>query len=694
MSAKRHGNPLVRLCWLLLLVVGPPVAAQAECPPGSLIAGRALHPSGGAGNADVAVDGIVVPEGYPSAAPDAVQFGPSGFLEWDLGQPTAVAAAAVQADANDEYRLLGSLDGQEYRILWQAPQLNARGLRERYSGELNGIARYLRLDSQQGDGLRAVSELRVYCAPQEQWPPLRVVRKQIAFSPLALRMGQAHSAKIVFGVVALIAMLFVYPRLRQRRYRHALAVTLIALAALAWTNFGVFQGQGIIQYWDHLHYFLGSKYYPETGNFELYRCMAKAEREAGRGNELDGVLFRDLDDGSLYPGAWTATPEGSCRASFSDERWKVFKQDIDAYRPLTAPWTISHTFTDHGYNATPLSTTWLRLWTAGVGASPTAMALLAQLDSLALLGAVALLYWGFGARAAVLAAVVMSVGFPWNYQWVGGSLGRHTWLLVICAGLALLRRDKPFAGMLALTTAALLRLFPIVFLGGAGLWVIARWVRSRELDSRGRRALGGVLVALIVGIPLGAITGGFNAYPEFVRVVERHSATPLTNQIGLQKLLGARASSGPVHDQTLTDPSEPWIALQHQTLKERRSLWIAAVIACLAFSGWIAWRGRPIWECTVLAGPLLFCLLPMTSYDYVWVALLVVLAASRPRIGPWVVGFALATQIIANYQPEVEAQHLYDNVAFVVLIVVLVRLYLRDPPEEELPSRIAEPAVG
>ena len=63
-------------------------------------------------------------------------------------------------------------------------------------------------------------------------------------------------------------------------------------------------------------------------------------------------------------------------------------------------------------------------------------------------------------------------------------------------------------------------------------------------------------------------------------------------------------------------------------------------------------------------------------------------------IGPWIVGFALATQIIANYQPEVEAQHLYDNVAFAVLLVVLVRLYLREQPEEDLPPKIAEPSVG
>src|SRR5690606_19736531 len=157
---------------------------------------------------------------------------------------------------------------------------------------------------------------------------------------------------------------------------------------------------------------------------------------------------------------------------------------------LLRPQFIYHPFEavrrDHGYNATPIHTAWLRLWTSWLTASEANLIALAQLDSLALVLAIVALWWGFGGRIAAAAAVTIAVGYEWGYQWVGGSLGRHTWLASAAVGLAALRRERPALGAAALTLATLLRFIPGVFLGGMGLVVLLQAARRRHLDRFGR----------------------------------------------------------------------------------------------------------------------------------------------------------------------------------------------------------------
>src|SRR5437867_78447 len=64
------------------------------------------------GNLRLPTDGAVGPEGAQWDAPVGVTFDtPAGSLTYDLGQPTVVSAFAVQADANDSYKIFGSVDG-------------------------------------------------------------------------------------------------------------------------------------------------------------------------------------------------------------------------------------------------------------------------------------------------------------------------------------------------------------------------------------------------------------------------------------------------------------------------------------------------------------------------------------------------------------------------------------------------------
>lgn len=298
------------------------------------------------------------------------------------------------------------------------------------------------------------------------------------------------------------------------------------------------------------------KYFPELGYFELYRCGAAAEREAGRNDELDRLAIRDLDDNRVYPGHWTRTYEGRCRAQFSKDRWAAFKRDLAGFRQLFTDRPVANSFADHGFNATPLNVVWLRLWTKRVVASPKALAWLARMDWVALAGALAFAYWGFGPVGCALAALVIAIGYPWNYHWVGGGIGRHTWLLCAWAGFALLKREKTLLGM----------------------------------------------------------------------------------------------------------------------------------ILSFAFIAYGVVRGTNLWQTACLAGPLIFSALPSTSYDYIWLSLLVPIALTKPRRGIYLIAFAMWTQAMGIFETDIEVQHLWDSLGCLVLLVALSYDIVKD-------LRAKEPSV-
>jgi hypothetical protein len=596
------------------------------------------------------------------------------YVEWDLGEPSHLVAAAVQADNNDIYRITTSLDGKAYTPFFTADAVHDSGLRERIASGLDGTARFVRFEALSGDQVFAASEVRVYCELPSPWPPSRVVRDDSPVDPQNIRGWQAQSLKLVLALLSFPLLFVIVPRLGTR-VRRGVLVGVALVAALAWTQFGNFNGGDPLHTWDSFHYFMGTKYFPEVGYFELYRCGAKAEREAGHGDELDRIPIRDTWDNRIYPGDWTRTPEGRCRAHFSAERWRAFEADLAAYRPLFFGHTLPETFSDHGFNATPFNVAWLRLWTRDTSVTKAHLVWLAQLDSVALVGTVAALAWGFGPVAGVVAALVLGIGGMWSYHWLGGCIGRQTWLLCTALGFALLARDRFFSGGVFLTLAGLLRLFPFVFVGAVGLWAIVDAVRARRFPAAARRYVAGVALTFSLGTAVAGGAVGFDAYRGFARVFERHSHSPLTNQLGLTTLLTwtAGESSEAMVDTSLTNPFERW---EHEKLEhriERRPLWALAVVVGLAVVVTSAFRGASAAECGALSGLLLFSALPMTSYDYTWLVVLVALASRRPRVLPSLLAFATFTEVLFVFGGEaLETEHLLASLACAVLLASTV----------------------
>jgi hypothetical protein len=261
----------------------------------------------------------------------------------------------------------------------------------------------------------------------------------------------------------------------------------------------------------------------------------------------------------------------------------------------------------------------------------------------------------------------------WSYHWVGGCLARHFWLFFVASGVALLNRERHGLGGAALTIAGLLRLFPFVFVGAAGIWLIVNAIRERRISVAGRRFLAGAAIAFVVGVGAAGATVGFDSYSRFAHVFQRHSHSAMTNQFGLSTLLVWTAGEDPpdMLDARLTNPFEKWetTLLRHRV--ERRPLWAVGVIVSLAVIVLSAAGGASAAECVALAGLLLFSTLPMTSYDYTWVVVLVALARSRPVVLPALLSFAVFTLLLFVVGGEaMGTQHVLGSIACLVMLAM------------------------
>jgi len=659
-------------------------SGRAEgCPEGNLLLRRQAIDARGVSAPALLTDGWTVPDGQPFDAPEAAQMrGLRPFATWDLGGEVLLRSATLQVDNNDTYRLSTSLDGRHFEPWWLSAPVGGRGLTERAAHVAERAARYVRFEAVRGDAIYAATEVAVFCQAPTVWPPPRLTRVTVAANPARILTYQLYSWKVVIGVVGLFLLLVVVPRLQRRPLALGVSWSLTALAVFAWTQFGQFHpGRKVVHTPDTFHYFMGSKYFQETGYFDLYRCTAQAEREMGRGDRFNDWYVRDLDDNRVYKGWWFSTPDGRCRATFSPERWQSFKQDVDAYQAMMEDQHPLHrSLGDHGFNATPFHAAWLKLWVGTVPASPTALQLLTLLDGVALLVAIGAVSWAFGARTAALFALLFMLGFHFAYHWVGGCLGRHTWFMWASVGIALLARRRPFWGASALTLAGLHRLFPFVFVAALGVAAVVECVRKRRLTTPARRVLAGILLTSALGVGVAGLSQGWQSFPAFVRVMQRHAGTPGGNRIGLPVLLGhspGRTASR-LADARLSDPHQVWKAEIRAAKQERRPLWLLALAVGAGVVGWAAYRGAKSWEVVALAGPLVFSAQDMTSYDYIWILLLVPLCAPSVRRTLWLAGYCLFTTLTGIFLTDIELQHILFSFVLPIPLFGIVMDRLRE----------------
>jgi hypothetical protein len=394
------------------------------------------------------------------------------------------------------------------------------------------------------------------------------------------------------------------------------------VAALAYTNFGRFNGWPPLHKRELFHYFLGSKYFPELKHDGLYVASMGAQWQNHPELAVQPQM-RDLRTNRVVPLAALDAHFREVRERFDDARWRRFVADHDYFATAGQQDPLTLFRLDHGFNPSPTWTFVSRLFSTWMPAGEGAFLFLASLDFL-LLGA---LCFGvtrvYGGRVGALLVLVLGLGAPWRYDWVGGAFLRADWIAALGLGICALKRERfALAGGL-IGYAAMVRVFPAAFLVGPAWVALRQWTQGSP-PVWFLRLAAGVLAAVTIGFVAGGLAGnGFAVWPDFARNLVVYRERLPSNGISLENaILADRAAS--VREETsatMTERDLAWDSAMQKAGGERRPLILAASLLLVAITLAAMWN-RPPDQAAVLGCALLFAALPMASYY--WIVLVLV----------------------------------------------------------------------
>lgn len=429
--------------------------------------------------------------------------------------------------------------------------------------------------------------------------------------------------KLAFLLVALLILLW----LQRRGKSPALPVAgywlLIFIGMFTWTNWGAFhEEQRFVHEWDQYHYTLSSKYFAELGHDGLYVATALASREAG-GHEPPRI--RDLRSGRVVDADTLVDHQREVRARFSNERWASFSSDLKQFE--IHPWA----YMDHGYNAPPPLTAILRVFTTNLPIGSASKTFYALLDLAFIAGAIGIIAWAFGTRAAAQCAILFGVSFMARYFWNGGSILRYDWFFAITAAACLLKKEHVAAAGIALGYASVIRVFP-VFLA---LPVLAYFLATGG-GQGWRQALRFGSAMALIGVLLlgfGAINNGrgIDAYTQMYDKLSEHDGAPPPNNVGMRTFLitSPENMDGQFIDTTSIYETNAITDDLLATAADNEAWIILGTIFFLALSLWYGIRASDASSALLIGLIGVFGATALTCYYWVTLALLPTLSTSR-----------------------------------------------------------------
>lgn len=471
------------------------------------------------------------------------------------------------------------------------------------------------------------------------WAAPRTAPDRIDAGLLELRIGLA-----IAGLV-LVAIGWWRRRrggLESRGSPRRLLLGAVAVAAFA-ANYNLFIWTGLHRH-ELYHYYLGSKYFPELGYFDLYTCSIQA---VGDGTAPPGLVeMTDLRSKRRRPTAEVLATAPDCAAAFGPARWQAFRSDVGRFRSIMGDGVWTNVLRDHGYNPSPVWTAIGRPLATAVPATPAGLWLLARIDLALLIGLFAAIGWGFGFEAACIAAIAWGSCGHTRYQWTGDAFLRQLWLATSMGALALLRRGRPATAGALLALATLERVFPGAFFLGYGLREACIWMRRRTVTSEFRRFATGALAMTIAAIGLATLVAGRGVavWSEFAENTQGMLSFTPRNSLGLDYALSFTTVPPPEGLGTNETEREQIVQDYRRRTLAARAPWRWAGFGLLGVGLAIAaWRGPGRnrngeewlegWEAAAMGAALIpFATMP-GSYYIGFVLAGAALAARRPRIG-------------------------------------------------------------
>ena len=387
------------------------------------------------------------------------------------------------------------------------------------------------------------------------------------------------------ALALLIAASYLLERGTSRRRLFDLAFALVlAASVLAHFNLGRMRLEGgVVNRWEHYHFFLGSKYLPELRYDGLYDATVAAMFV--RYHLPIQYTVRDLTTFELRPAHSSQASVEASRSRFNVERWQEFTDDaVFFYRDFDLPMKL--VLRDHGNTGSPAWGAVTRLLTGHAHANPRTLARLAFVDVALLMVLSAAIGRVFGVRALSI-AMSIALLIPNAYDFLGGSILRLDWLIALGAAACLLavRRRRSAAVFIAYAIAS--KPFCALFAVSLGLWHLSAWLRRREplrplLELTGWTAVAHLVIVAVSSAALGGPSIWFDyAARIHLNLLEKYYAINYSFRDVVLQLVheGARAAL----DWTPTAVAASLPEVQARDLTIPLSLARAAMLALLIF---------------------------------------------------------------------------------------------------------------
>ena len=170
--------PRTSLVAILALASLPSLtAAAAPCGTENLLAGKTPSASQAVkGDLALVTNGAAGPEGADWNSPVGVTLeNANSSITYDLGEAREISALVAQADANDTYKVMGSVDGSpaSFKLIVELANVvnTGHGLRTRATQVTPTTVRYLRIGDANGDAYFSLSEFQAFCKAPTPFPP-------------------------------------------------------------------------------------------------------------------------------------------------------------------------------------------------------------------------------------------------------------------------------------------------------------------------------------------------------------------------------------------------------------------------------------------------------------------------------------------------------------------------------------------
>lgn len=421
-------------------------------------------------------------------------------------------------------------------------------------------------------------------------------------------------------------------------------VMLGIVAGLAFAaNYNLFVGTAIHRH-EFFHYYLGAKYFPELGYFDLYACSVQVLHGEGP-LPADLTEITDLRSKRRRPAAEVMAAAPRCRDAFGGERWAAFGADLESFHALLGDSGFRRVLRDHGYNPSPAWTLIGGALAAQVPPTPLGLWFLARIDLALLALLFGALGWTFGFDAMCVAAIAWGASGHTRYQWTGDAFLRHLWLASSVVGVCLLARRRPASSGAFVAMAALERVFPACFFLGYGLRELCVWIRERRATRGFWRFVAGAGVATIAIAAAGTMAAGrgLPVWLEFAENTRGMLAFKPKNSLGLEYGLRFTSTAPPDwRDGSETEREELIQTHKERTLEERRGWQIGALALFGALFAGACWRGArrdgdgelqlADWEAVAMGAAAIPFLTMPGSYYLGFIIMGAPLATRRPRI--------------------------------------------------------------